>query len=104
MLFQLVEMAPCDFIDSVLDPYRSQLAKFWPDEKIDFIEQHQHELFNAYKREPGSKLFIDKQGHTTFFNTRWDDLKGRFEHLQMFYDGLVNAFTSTISVKLDFSI
>ncbi len=41
MSFQLVEMAPCDFIDSVLDPYRSQLAKFWPDEKIDFIERHQ---------------------------------------------------------------
>jgi hypothetical protein len=52
MPFQLVEMAPCDFIDSVLDSYRSQLAKFWPDEKIDLIERHQHELFNAYKREP----------------------------------------------------
>ncbi len=38
MPFQLVEMALCDFIDSVLDPYQSQLAKFWPDEKIDFIE------------------------------------------------------------------
>ena len=60
MLFQLVEMAPCDFIDLVLDPYRSQLAKFWPDEKIDLIERHQQELFNAYKREPDSKLFIDK--------------------------------------------
>jgi hypothetical protein len=38
MPFQLVEMAPCDFIDSILDPYRSQLAKFWPDEKINLIE------------------------------------------------------------------
>jgi hypothetical protein len=38
MPFQLVEMAPCDFIDSVLDPYRSQLVKFWLDEKIDLIE------------------------------------------------------------------
>ncbi len=38
MPFQLVEMAPCDFIDSILDPYRSQLAKFWPDDKIDLIE------------------------------------------------------------------
>ncbi len=79
--FQLVEMALCDFINSVLDPYRSQLAKFWPDEQIDLIEQHQQELFNAYKREPGSKLFIDKQDHTTFFNMGWNDLKGRFEHL-----------------------
>jgi len=40
MSFQLVEMVPCDFIDSVLNPYQSQLAKFWPDEKIDFIERH----------------------------------------------------------------
>ncbi len=54
-------MALCDFIDSVFDPYRSQLTKFWPDEKIDLIERHQQELFNAYKREPGSKLLIDKQ-------------------------------------------
>jgi hypothetical protein len=60
MPFQLVEMAPCDFINSVLNPYQSQLAKFWPDEKIDLIERHQQELFNAYKREPGSKLLIDK--------------------------------------------
>jgi hypothetical protein len=60
MPYQLVEMAPCDFIDSVLNPYRSQLAKFWLDEKIDFIERHQQELFNAYKEEPGSKLLIDK--------------------------------------------
>jgi hypothetical protein len=41
MPFQLVEMAPCDFINSVLDPYQSQLAKFWPNEKIDLIERHQ---------------------------------------------------------------
>jgi hypothetical protein len=60
MPFQLVEMASCDFIDSILDPYRSQLAKFWPDEKIDLIERHQQEHFNAYKREPDSKLLIDK--------------------------------------------
>jgi hypothetical protein len=60
MLFQLVEMAPCDFIDSVLDPYQSQLEKIWPDEKINLIERHQQELFNAYKKEPGSKLLIDK--------------------------------------------
>ncbi len=60
MPFQLVEMAQCDFIDSILDPYQSQLAKFWPDEKIDLIERHQQELFNAYKREPGPKLLIDK--------------------------------------------
>jgi hypothetical protein len=53
-------MALCNFIDSILDPYRSQLAKFWHDEKIDLIERHQQELFNAYKREPGSKLLIDK--------------------------------------------
>jgi len=39
MPFQLVEIAPCDFIDSVLDPYQSQLAKIWPDEKIDLIER-----------------------------------------------------------------
>ena len=49
MSFQLVEMAPCDFIDLVLDPYQSQLAKFWPDEKIDLIERHQQELLNAYR-------------------------------------------------------
>ncbi|CAK9238270.1 unnamed protein product [Sphagnum troendelagicum] len=104
MPFQLVEMAPCDFIDSVLDPYRSQLAKFWPDEKIDLIERHQQELFNAYKREPGSKLLIDKQDHTTFFNTGWDDLKGRFEHLRMFCGGLANAFANITSVESDFSI
>ena len=41
MLFSLVEMAPCDFIDSVLNPYRSQLAKFWPDKKINLIERQQ---------------------------------------------------------------
>ena len=76
MMFQLVKMAPCDFIDSVFDPYRSQLAKFWPDEKIVLIERHQHKLFNAYKREPGSKLLVDKHDHTTFFNTGWDDMKG----------------------------
>jgi hypothetical protein len=69
MPFQLVEMAPCDFINLVLDPYQNQLVKFWLDEKIDLIERHQQELFNAYKREPISKLFIDKQDHTTFFNT-----------------------------------
>jgi len=40
MPFQLVEIAPCDFVNSVLDPYQSQLAKIWPDEKIDLIEQH----------------------------------------------------------------
>jgi hypothetical protein len=104
MPFQFVEMAPCDFINSVLDPYRSQLAKFWPDEKIDLIERHQQEFFNANKREPGSKLFIDKHDHTMFFNTRWDDLKECFEHLRMFYDGLANAFTNIISVESDFSI
>ncbi len=104
MPFQLVEMAPCDFIDSVLDPYRSQLAKFWPDENIDLIEQHQQEFFNAYKREPGSKLLIDKHDHTTFFNTGWDDLKGQFEHLQMFCGGLANAFANITSVESDFSI
>ena len=71
MPFQLVEVAPYDFIDTFLDPY--QLAKFWPNEKIDLIDQHQHELFNAYKREPGSKLLIDKHYHTMFFNTGWDD-------------------------------
>ncbi len=104
MPFQLVEMAPCDFIDSILDPYRSQLAKFWPDEKIDLIERHQQELFNAYKREPGSKLLIDKHDHTTFFNTGWDDLKGRFEHLRMFCGGLANAFANITSVESYFSI
>ena len=104
MPFQLVEMAPCDFINSVLDLYRSQLAKFWPDEKIDLTEQHQQELFDAYKRKPGSKLLIGKQDHTTFFNTGWDDLKGCFEHLRMFRGGLVNAFANTTSVELDFSI
>jgi flagellar biosynthesis protein FliQ len=41
MSFHLVEMAPCNFINLVLNPYRSQLAKFWPDENIDLIEQHQ---------------------------------------------------------------
>jgi hypothetical protein len=60
MSLQLVKMPLCDFVDSVLDSYRSQLAKFWPDEKIDFIKRHQHELLNAYKRVPGSKLLIDK--------------------------------------------
>ncbi len=104
MPFQLVEMASSDFIDLVLNPYRNQLAKFWPDEKIDLIERHQQELFNAYKKEPGSKLFIDKHDHTMFFNTGWDDLKGCFEHLRMFYGGLTNAFTNTTSVELDFSI
>jgi hypothetical protein len=34
MPFQLVEKAPCDFIDSIFESYRNQLAKFWPDEKI----------------------------------------------------------------------
>jgi hypothetical protein len=102
--FQLVEMAPCDFINSVLDPYRSQLAKFWLDEKIDLIEQHQQKLFNAYKREPSSKLLIDRQDHTTFFNTGWDVLKGRFEHLRMFCSGLANAFANITSVESDFSI
>jgi len=100
----LVEMAPCDFINSVFDPYQNQLVKFWPDEKFDLIERHQQELFNAYKREPSSKLLIDKQDHTTFFNTGWDDMKGRFEHLQMFCGGLANAFANTTSVESDFSI
>ncbi len=104
MPFQLVEMAPCDFINSVFDPYRNQLAKFWLDEKIDLIERHQQELFNAYKREPSSKLFINKQDHTKFFDTRWDDLKGHFEHLRMFCRGLANAFANTTSVESDLSI
>jgi hypothetical protein len=34
----------------------------------------------------------------------WDDLKGHFEHLQMFCGGLANAFTNTTSVESDFSI
>jgi len=38
MPFHLVEMASCNFINLILDPYRSQLAKLWPDEKIDLIE------------------------------------------------------------------
>ena len=104
MPFQLVEMSPYDFIDTVLDPYRSRLTKFWPDEKIDLIDRHQQELFNAYKREPGSKLLIDKHNHTTFFNTGWDDMKGCFEHLQMFSGGLANAFNNTTSIESDFSI
>ena len=79
MPFQLVGMAPCDFIYSVLNPYQSQLAKFWSDEKINLIERHQQELLNAYKREPGSKLLFDEQDHASFFNMGWDDLKGRFE-------------------------
>jgi len=41
MSLQLVEMPLCDFVDSVLDSYRSQLAKFWPNEKIDLIARHQ---------------------------------------------------------------
>jgi hypothetical protein len=97
-------MTPCDFIDLILDPYQSQLVKFWPDEKIDLIEWHQQELFNAYKKEPSSKLLIDKQDHTTFFNTRWDDLKGHFEHLRMFSGGLATTFTNTTSVESDFNI
>ncbi len=97
-------MAPCNFINLVLDPYWSQLAKFWFDEKIDLIERHQQELFNTYKKEPGSKPLIDKQDHTTFFNTGWDDMKGRFEHLRMFCGGLANVFANTTSVELDFSI
>jgi len=104
MPFQLVEMALCNFINLVLDPYQSRLAKFWPDEKIDLIERHQQEFFNAYKKEPNSKLLIDKQDHIMFFNTGWDDLKGRFEHLRVFCGGLANAFTNTISVELDFYI
>jgi hypothetical protein len=104
MPFQLVEMAPCNLIDLVFDPYRSQLAKFWPNEKIDLVERHQHELFNVYRKEPSSKFFIDKQNHTTFFNIRWDDLKGHFEHLQMFCGGLTSAFANTISIESDFSI
>ena len=104
MPFQLVEMAPCDFFDLVLNPYRSQLAKFWPDEKTNLIERHHQELFNAYKREPGSKLLIDKHDHTTFFITGWDDLKGRFEHLRMLYSGLANVFANTTCVDSDSSI
>jgi hypothetical protein len=104
MSFQLVEMALCHFIDSVLDPYWSQLAKFWPYEKIDFTKRHQQELFNAYNMEPGSKLLIDKQDHITFFNTGWDDLKGHFEHLRMLCYGLANAFINTTSVESNFSI
>ncbi len=38
------------------------------------------------------------------FNTRWDDLKGRFENLRMFYGGLANAFANTTSVESNFSI
>jgi hypothetical protein len=34
----------------------------------------------------------------------WDDLKGHFEHLRMFYSGLANAFTNTTSIESDFSI
>jgi hypothetical protein len=34
----------------------------------------------------------------------WDDLKGCFEHLRMFYSGLANAFTNTTSVESYFSI
>jgi len=34
MSFQLVKMALCDFIDSVFDPYRSQLAKFYPMKRL----------------------------------------------------------------------
>jgi len=88
MSLQLVEMPLCDFVDSVLDSYRSQLAKFWPDEKIDFIKRHQHELLNAYKRVPGSKLLIDKHDHTTFFDMGWDDMKGCFDHLRILCGGL----------------
>jgi len=104
MPFHLVEMAPCNFINSLLDPYRSQLAKFWPDEKIDLIKRHQQELFNAYKREPNSKLLIDKQDHTMFFNMGWDDLKGRFENLRMLCGGLANVVANTTSIESDFSI
>ncbi len=39
-----------------------------------------------------------------FFNTGWDDLKGRFKHLRMFCGGLANAFANTTSVESDFSI
>ena len=81
-----------------------QLAKFWPDEKINLMEQHQHELFNAYKREPGSNLLIDTRDHITFFNMGWDDMKGCFEHLRMFCGGLANAFANTTNVESDFSI
>ena len=53
----------------------------------------------TYKRELSSKFPIDMQDHTTFFNTGWDDLKGCFEHLQMFCGGLANAFANTTSVN-----
>jgi hypothetical protein len=49
-------------------------------------------------------FFINKQDHTTFFSTGWDDLKGRFEHLRMYSSGLANAFANTTSVESDFSI
>ena len=39
-----------------------------------------------------------------FFNTGWDYLKGRFEHLRMLCGGLANAFTNTRSIESDFSI
>ena len=104
MSFQLVEMAPCDYIDLVLSPYRSQLTKFLSNEKIHLLEQHELELFNANKREPGSKFLIDKHDRTTFLNMGWDDLKGRFEHLWIFCGGLANAFANTTNVEVDFSI
>jgi hypothetical protein len=97
MSLQLVEMPLCDFVNSVLDSYRSQLAKFWPDEKTDFIKRHQHELLNAYKTVHGSKLLIDKQDHTTFFNMGWDDMKGCFEHLRTLCGGLDLPTQKTLS-------
>jgi hypothetical protein len=39
-----------------------------------------------------------------FFNTGWDNLKGRFQHLRMFYGGLASAFAKRTSVESDFNI
>lgn len=105
MPHKLVNMNSCDFIDNMLEKYRSQLATSWPIKKIDCIEKNQQTILNYYQRKPHSHTIIDNQIHITFFNEGWKALDANhLSALRLSCGDLTSAFVNTTSVELNFSI
>jgi hypothetical protein len=100
----LVKLRTGRFIDTILDPFRSHVGRFWSDSDIEEIERDHRQLLIAYNDERALRDIIDGHDHTTMFNKAWDDLKGRFLTLRSFCGGLATAFANTTSVESDFSI
>jgi len=99
----LATMRPGQFIEGVLNRYRNRLAKSWPDEDIEAVEEDQRSLVKLYKEDTAIRDALDKHRVDTMFNDAWDSVP-RFRMLRSFCGGIATVFPNTTSVESDFSI